>query len=79
MSARRFVEIAQVLSGEPTVVRTMQRIVDLAVETIDGCDAAGLLVVSAGEIVAGAWSDQLAHEIEQLEYEIGEGPCFDAI
>jgi hypothetical protein len=57
----------------------LQRIVDLAVETIDGCEGAGLLLVSGGKILAGSWSDEAVHEIEQLEYEIGEGPCVDAI
>ena len=72
-------EIARSLSGEPTVVATLQRIVDVAAETVDGCDGAGLLLVSRGKIVAGAWSNELVHEIEKMEYEIGEGPCVDAI
>lgn len=78
-SAAKFAEVARSLSGEPTVTKTLQRIVELAVETIDGCDAAGLLLVINGEIVAGAWSNELVHEIEKMEYEIGEGPCLDAI
>ena len=49
-SAAKFAEVARSLSGEPTVTKTLQRIVELAVETIDGCDAAGLLLVSNGEI-----------------------------
>ena len=78
-SASSFVAIARAVSGEPTVARTLQRIVDLAVETVDGCDEAGILLVRGGEIVAGAWSDDLVREIEEMECEIGEGPCLDAI
>lgn len=78
-SAPRFAEIARSLAAEPDVARTLQRIVDLAVETIDGCEGAGLLIVSRGQILAGSWSDETVHTIEQLEYEIGEGPCIDAI
>lgn len=78
-TAGRFAEIARSLAGEPDVARTLQRIVDLAVETIDGCEGAGLLIVSRGQILAGSWSDEAVHAIEQLEYEIGEGPCVDAI
>src|ERR1019366_7362934 len=54
-------------------------IVDVAAETIDGCEGAGLLLVSKRETVVGAWSNKLVHEIEEMEYEIGEGPCIDAI
>lgn len=72
-------DIARSLSAEPSVLATLQRIVDVAAETIDGCEGAGLLLVSKREIVVGAWSNKLVHEIEEMEYEIGEGPCIDAI
>jgi transcriptional regulator with GAF, ATPase, and Fis domain len=78
-SAASLAAIARAVSGEPTVARTLQRIVDLAVETVDGCDSAGILLVRGREIVAGAWSDELVREIEEMECQIGEGPCLDAI
>jgi putative methionine-R-sulfoxide reductase with GAF domain len=77
--AEAFAEVARAVSGEPTVALTLQRIVDLAVERIDGCDEAGILLVTNREIVAGAWSNALVREIEAMECEIGEGPCIDAI
>jgi len=77
--AARFTEIARTMSGEPTVAQTLQRIVDLAVEKIDGCDEAGILLVRNREVVAGAWSNPLVREIEEMECQIGEGPCLDAI
>ena len=67
------------MSGEPTVALTLQRIVDQAVESVDGCDEAGILLVHKREIVAGAWSDDRVRGLEQMECEIGEGPCLDAI
>jgi putative methionine-R-sulfoxide reductase with GAF domain len=72
-------EIARAVSGEPTVARTLQRIVELAVENIDGCDEVGILLVTDGEIVAGAWSDDAVHDIEEVQCRVGEGPCVDAI
>jgi transcriptional regulator with GAF, ATPase, and Fis domain len=74
-----FADIARAISAEPTVGRTLQRIVDLAVDRIDGCDEAGILLVTNREIVAGAWSNEIVHRIEEMECEIGEGPCLDAI
>ena len=67
------------MAAEPTVAQVLQRIVDLAVETIEGCDGAGVLLVTHREIVAGAWSSDLVRDIEMMEYEVGEGPCVDAI
>ncbi len=78
-SAANLAEIARAVSGEPTVARTLQRIVELAVETIDGCDEAGILLVTKREIIAGAWSNALVHQIEEMECQVGEGPCLDAI
>jgi transcriptional regulator with GAF, ATPase, and Fis domain len=72
-------EIARAVSGEPTVALTLQRIVALAVEKIDGCDEAGVLLVRGRDIIAGAWSNDVVREIEEMECEIGEGPCLDAI
>jgi transcriptional regulator with GAF, ATPase, and Fis domain len=78
-SAATLAQIARSLSAEPTVVATLQRIVDVAAETVAGCDGAGLLLVSRRKIVAGAWSNELVRELEKMEYEVGEGPCVDAI
>jgi transcriptional regulator with GAF, ATPase, and Fis domain len=78
-SAARFAEIARSLFTQPTVATTLQRIVDTAALTIDGCDGAGVLLIIRRRIVAGAWSNELVREIEEMEYEIGEGPCVDAI
>src|SRR5687768_8641578 len=40
-------EVAVELFGAGTVPGTLQRIVDLAATTVDGCDAAGIMVVDA--------------------------------
>jgi transcriptional regulator with GAF, ATPase, and Fis domain len=78
-SGGQFAELARTLFSEPTVQATLQRIVDLAAETVDGCDGAGVLLVDKGKILAGAWSNDLVRQIETMEYELGEGPCVDAI
>jgi transcriptional regulator with GAF, ATPase, and Fis domain len=78
-SGRQFAEFARALFSEPTVMTTLQRIVDLAADTVEGCDAAGVLLVDKGRILAGSWSNDLVRQIETMEYELGEGPCVDAI
>jgi transcriptional regulator with GAF, ATPase, and Fis domain len=78
-SAEQFAVIARDLSAEPTIEATLQRIVDFAAEHIDGCDGAGVLLLDRRQIVVGAWSNDLVRDIETMEYELGEGPCVDAI
>ncbi len=78
-AATVFAGIARAVSAEPTVARTLQRIVDLAVETVDGCDAAGVLLLTKREIVAGAWSNDVVRGLEEMECRVDEGPCLDAI
>ena len=41
-SAETFAEMARALLAEADVQQTLQKIVDMAVETIDGCDYAGI-------------------------------------
>jgi transcriptional regulator with GAF, ATPase, and Fis domain len=78
-SPEQFAEMARDLSAEPTIEATLQHIVDFAVEHIDGCDGAGVLLAGRRGIVVGAWSDDLVRQVEVVEFELGEGPCLDAI
>ncbi len=57
----------------------MQRIVDLAVETIDGCDHAGISLVEGRRITTPASSNDVPRRVDGIQYETGEGPCLDAI
>ena len=50
-----------------------------AVEFVDGCDHASLMLRRNGRIQTVGSSDDLAREIDALERTLGEGPCLDAI
>ncbi len=78
-SSAAIADIARALAAEPTVAATLQRIVDLAVETIDGCDGAGILLVEGHRILLGSWSSEFVRQVETMEFDVGEGPCIDAI
>ena len=78
-SAAQFADMARTLSAEATVRETLQRIVDFAAENVAGCDGAGILLIHDGRIVTGAWSNEVVREVEELEHQLGEGPCIDAI
>jgi len=74
-----FAEIARELLAEHDVQQTLQRIVDLAVETIDGCDHAGISFLKGKKVDTPAASDDVPRQVDNVQYETGEGPCLDAI
>jgi hypothetical protein len=50
-----------------------------AVELVDGCDHASLMLRRNGRTFTAAASDDIAMKIDGLETSLGEGPCLDAI
>lgn len=77
--AETFAELARSLRAEGSVEATMDRIVKLAVQTIDGCDHAGISLVQGRAITTTAASDDVAVAVDAVQYQAGEGPCLDAI
>ncbi len=77
--AETFGEIARTLLAEPDVDATLNAIVQLAVETIDGCEHAGISMVNGQKVLSPASSDEVPAIVDRLQSETGEGPCLDAI
>ncbi len=73
-----FSRVAAALFRPGSVVDTWQQIVDLAVEAIDGCDAAGIFVVHSGKVATAAASSPLVDTLDRMQIEANEGPCIDA-
>jgi hypothetical protein len=73
-----FSDVAIALFAVGTVQATLQRIVDLAESAVDGCEAAGILVVSDNTVTTAAASSPLVVVIDQLQIDADEGPCLDA-
>ena len=78
-SADAFAEIARALLAEGDVQDTLQKICDLAVETIDGCDHAGISFLKGRRVETPAASDDVPRKVDVIQYEVGQGPCLDAI
>jgi transcriptional regulator with GAF, ATPase, and Fis domain len=78
-TADAFAEIARALLAEGDVQHTLQKICDLAVETIDGCDHAGISFLKGRKVETPAASDDVPRKVDAIQYEVGEGPCLDAI
>jgi GAF domain-containing protein len=80
------VEPASVLRGLAELVfdredfdEVHQALCDAALRLVDGCEHASIMVAEKGRLRTAAASDDIARRIDELEREIGEGPCVDAI
>ena len=71
--------VARELADAGDVHETLQRLVELAVETIESCEHAGISLVVGDHIETPAQSDPVPAAIDQLQVGFGEGPYRDAI
>jgi hypothetical protein len=74
-----FSDTARALFAAGSAVDTLQAVVDLAVETIDGCDFASIFVVKGDEVTTPAGTDPVVAEVDVAQHQAGEGPGPDAI
>jgi len=77
--AETFAEVARLLLAEEGVERTLSKIAELAVATVDGCEHAGMSLVQQGKIHTPGASDEFASRLDAIQEEVGEGPCLDAL
>jgi GAF domain-containing protein len=74
-----FSETAQALFTAGNPADTLRAVVDLAVETIDGCDFASIFVVDTNSAATPVGTDSVAAGVDVVQHRAGEGPAFDAI
>ncbi|MGI5406230.1 GAF and ANTAR domain-containing protein [Streptomyces chartreusis] len=70
--------MARDLLAQDSVAATLERITASATELVEGCDAAGILVLHDRTVESLAPTHQLVNDSDQLQQRLGEGPCFDA-
>jgi GAF domain-containing protein len=76
----RFADIARSLGAQTSELGTLERALSVAVEIVEGCQHAGIsLVVGGRRIETPAATSNVALRGDQLQYELGEGPCLDSI
>ncbi|MFE2358235.1 GAF and ANTAR domain-containing protein [Streptomyces parvulus] len=76
--AQQMASLARDLLAQESVNDTLDRITGSATELIDGCDAAGILLLRGRQVRSLAPTDQVVVESDALQERVGEGPCFDA-
>ncbi|MFF4014945.1 GAF and ANTAR domain-containing protein [Streptomyces sp. NPDC001843] len=76
--AQQMASMARLLLAEESVGATLARITSSAVELVEGCDAAGILLLHGRQVETLAPTEKLVIDSDQLQARLGEGPCFDA-
>jgi hypothetical protein len=77
--AEIFAEVARTLLDENDVDATLDRMCELAVKTIDACQAAGISIVEDKRVTSRSTTDDLPCAVDRIQSETQEGPCVDAI
>jgi hypothetical protein len=74
-----FQTMAQVVYKGESYDSVYESLCAAAVELIDGCDHASLMLTRHGRPQTAASSDETARKVDGLETTLGEGPCLDAL
>jgi GAF domain-containing protein len=76
---RRLADAAREMASEPSTQDTLARAVAVAVDLIEGCDLVGVSVVHQDRIDTPAANDETMRLIDEAQFEMRQGPCFDAL
>jgi GAF domain-containing protein len=72
-------EIARDLSAGTSVPESLGRLVEHAVDVVEGCQQAGVTVSRPGWYRTAAATADIVREVDHYQYAVGEGPCVDAL
>lgn len=74
--ADEFVVLNQYLGAGENVDKTLRRLVDLAVSVVPGCEWAAITAWPPHQRPRSlACSTEIANDVDQLQYDLQEGPC----
>jgi GAF domain-containing protein len=77
--ARRMAELAQASAAPRRVEEVLSGVTATALELIPGADTAGVLLVGkGGKFDSLAGTDDLPHQLDELQMTLNEGPCVEA-
>ncbi|MDQ3978397.1 MAG: GAF and ANTAR domain-containing protein [Actinomycetota bacterium] len=70
--------MSQFFVGEATLHETLERVSQLACETVPATAMVGITMLVDGKARTAVFTDEAAPEIDSAQYETGVGPCLDA-
>ena len=74
-----FTQLAKAMAAAPDENARLQVAVDCAVSLVNGCDHAGFTINVKGGLFTRVSSDDLVRRANELQQELGEGPCLDVL
>ena len=74
-----FASLATIIYARPDFYEVYRKVCPVAPLLVTGCDHASLMLRRNGRLITAAASSEVARQIDELERQIGEGPCVDAI
>lgn len=76
---RQLADAARSMQEKASTQETLDEAVHVAIEIIEGCDLAGMSIVNPHGIDTPAGSGDALRRLDSLQFELKEGPCFDAL
>jgi GAF domain-containing protein len=77
--SRNLAEAARAMSVEEGTQHTLERAVQMATDMLEHCDFAGISLVGPAGVETPAATDEALRRVDELQYELEEGPCLDAL
>jgi transcriptional regulator with GAF, ATPase, and Fis domain len=74
-----FVRLSGLIYAGADAAAIHESIVDAARRLVDGCERSSLMLRQRGQYVTAAATDDIAARVDEIEREVREGPCLDAI
>ena len=79
MFIHQLAEAARSMQDKTGTQEMLDEAVEVAIEIIEGCDLAGMSIVNPRGIDTPAGSGDALKRLDSLQFELREGPCFDAL
>lgn len=71
--------MAEVLVAEETLDAILQLVVELAEQSLPGADAVSVSLARNDQLFTAAFTDEAARQIDEKQYQDGDGPCLDTL
>lgn len=65
--------------ADGTLTDTLTQVAHLTVEAVPAGELVGITMPVEGRYRTAVYTDEIAPEVDQAQYETGEGPCLDAV
>jgi GAF domain-containing protein len=73
-----FAELSKIMLAEQPLSATLERVAELAKETIPGAADVSVTLLQNGQVASAAFTGPLSAQLDERQYEAGFGPCMDA-